>query len=199
MIAGLLAVCWIAAGCGAFAVERYATNDDIRGPWRTTPLSVDPATVVAAQRACHLANGPVEADGLQLAGGLVDARGSGRLTLIYIGPGDTYSECPLDMDVRGNLSPGGNFSGASGGVADLLPANRARIVAAGMSGPVAGSTMLIGRIGAAVAAVRVATGGTSVQASVADGWFIAWWPGDEGDFVVELFDATGQKVGEARI
>jgi hypothetical protein len=50
----------------------------------------------------------------------------------------------------------------------------------------------LGRVGAGVTAVTlVLTDGTSVQATVADGLYIAWWPGSTAVESVNYTNASG--------
>jgi hypothetical protein len=129
----------------------------------------------------------------------VDARGGGRLTLLYVSRGDAYVACQVDVGPERPRWIGG--SSADAAVSQpVLAANDVVIVGSGgMSGGGDASSSVVGRVGVDVTAVRVVfPSGSSLQASVSDGWFIAWWPTAEMGFVAEAFDASGQKVSEAR-
>jgi hypothetical protein len=198
LIAALLAACWIAAGCSAFAVERYARNDDIRGLWRPDPLSVEPATITAAQAACEDTRARfgagVAADRLAI----VDARGTGLITMIFSGAGSAYMQCELRMDAGGQVSMTGGWAEKAEGSDLLLAPDRLMIVHSGglLSGGDLASNV-VGRFGPAVASVRLVFGaGQVVRASVGGGWFTAWWPNPDMGFVVEAYDVTGQKIAE---
>jgi hypothetical protein len=53
-------------------------------------------------------------------------------------------------------------------------------------------TMVDGRIGAGVTGVTIArSDGTSVQATVKNGWYLAWWPGTEHATTAQVTSATG--------
>lgn len=53
-----------------------------------------------------------------------------------------------------------------------------------------------GRVAPGVARVRVQTSGGIVDASVRNGYFAAWWPGNDGDTAMLTgFDAAGSTVG----
>ncbi|HEV8489745.1 MAG TPA: hypothetical protein VGQ58_08175 [Candidatus Limnocylindrales bacterium] len=195
----VLAVAWAAAGCGTFATDRVEKIADIRGPWRPEPLVIDQATIAAAEEACQDARAirdPALAPVDRLVA--VDARGSGRLTLIFAGAGAAFMECELRMDTQGDLSmAGGSVQGGGGPVVFLDQDDVVIVAAGGMIGAGDGSSVVYGRIGQAVAAVRVVfASGTVVRASIGGGWFTAWWPTDEMGLVVEAYDATGRKIGE---
>jgi hypothetical protein len=53
-------------------------------------------------------------------------------------------------------------------------------------------TLVDGRIGAGVTAVTIErSDGSSVQATVADGWYLAWWPGTVGATNAKITTASG--------
>jgi hypothetical protein len=195
----VLAVACLAAGCGTFAVEPVAKLEDVRGPWRPAPLAIDQATIAAAGDVCQDARkvgGPDMAPLDQLA--VVDARGSGRLTLLYAGAGRSFMQCDLRVDARGELSMAGGWSQNEAGLDLLLAQDDVTIVqSGGVLGDAGLASYASGRIGPAVAGVQlVFIDGSVVRASIGGGWFTAWWPTDEMAFVVQAFDATGAKIGE---
>lgn len=191
-------VALIAAGYGALPGQ-FATNDQLRGPWRTEPLAVDSATVAEAEQACRGAN--LGGGEMAMADRLVilDARGGSRLTLIFRGPGEDMSECQLEMQPGGQLALG--TGSASMGVGPAAPLAPNEVIVDGTSssgGEGEAYTSVTGRVGAVVTRIRVSlSGGGSVEASVGGGLFTAWWPSDDMAFVVQAFDASGRKVGEA--
>lgn len=195
-IAVLLAVCWIAAGCSTFAVEPYARSEEIRGPWRADPLSVDPATVAAAEKACldvRVQMGPDLTPADHLA--TIDARGGSRLTLTFLGPGSAAMECHLVMDAKANLAVAGGFVQDTSGPV-VGPGEIVVIGAGGMTSSPESSSVS-GHVGAAIAEVRVVfASGSVVRASIGGGWFNAWWPTHDMGFTVQGFDVTGRKVRE---
>jgi hypothetical protein len=195
----VLAVACLAAGCGTFAVEPVAKLEDVRGPWRPAPLAIDQATIAAAGDVCQDARkvgGPDMAPLDQLA--VVDARGSGRLTLLYAGAGRSFMQCDLRVDARGELSMAGGWSQNEAGPDLLLAQDDVVVVqSGGVLGDVDLASSVSGRIGPAVAGVQlVFADGSVVRASIGGGWFTAWWPTDEVAFVVQAFDAAGTKIAE---
>jgi hypothetical protein len=196
LLAIALATGLVFTGCSTLAVDRFARNEDIVGPWRAEPMPVDPKTVTDAEASCEDARPRLGADhatGDQLVA--VDARGGGRVVLIFAGPGNNFMECQLLMDAKGNL----RFAG--GVVQDvpalLVAANELVVIGAGgMLGSDEASSVS-GQIGSAITDVHVvfASGGV-VRASVGAGWFTAWWPNHDMGFVVQAFDPSGRKIAE---
>lgn len=189
-------VALLATGCAALP----ATNEELREPWRPQPLPVDRETISASEQACRAAESDFGVQGPATTGRLVavDARGGGRLTLLYVGRGDAYLACQVDVGPEQPRWIGG--SSADAGAQHVLAADDVVIVGSGgMSGGGGASSSVVGRVGVDVTAVRVVfASGSSLQASVGDGWFLAWWPTAEMGFVAEALNASGQKVSEAR-
>jgi hypothetical protein len=198
LVALALAAGWVAAGCSTLAVDRFARNEDIVGPWRAEPMHVDPKAVTDAEAACVDARprlGPdhVTADRLVA----IDARGGGRVTLIFAGPGDNFMECQLLMDAKGKLTLTG---GVVQDVPSLLVAPNELVImgAGGVMGSVEASSVS-GQIGAAISEIHVVfDSGAVLRASIGGGWFTAWWPAHDMGFVVQGFDASGRKIAEVR-
>lgn len=198
LVATVVAAGLVAAGCSTLAVDRVARDEDIRGPWRAEPMALDAATAAAAEKECEGARVRIGADqrpGDKLVA--IDARGGGRLTLLFAGPGTQSMECQLLMDGKGVLS-------IAGGVVQDAPAllvapdELVVVSAGGMTGHVDSSSAL-GQIGDAISGVHVAfASGATVRASVGGGWFTAWWPAHDMAFVVQGFDASGRKIVEVK-
>jgi len=78
-----------------------------------------------------------------------------------------------------------------------VPAGHVSIVSSGghTTPPEEGSlqfSQLVGRTGRGVTGVTLRLrDGTRVKASLANGWFIAWWPGTQGGTATEVTTATG--------
>jgi hypothetical protein len=197
LIATLLAAAWVAAGCAALP-GGGATSQELRGPWRPQPLSVDRATIDASQQACRAQEAEFGVQGPATTGQLVavDGRGGGRITLLYVGRGESYLQCQVDLGSSA-LAMGGSSS--EPGPQRVVAANDLLILGSGgTSGGAKSSSSVVGRVGSDVTAVRIVLpSGSSLQATIGGGWFTAWWPTDEMTFVAEAFNASGQKVGEA--
>jgi hypothetical protein len=197
VVTAVLAASSIAAGCGVES-GRYATIEELRGPWRAEPIPVDPAMIAAGERACRERSGDLTAPKDRLVA--VDARGGNRLFLIFAGPPADSSACELRMDAAGNVSMVGASGSSANAPFEALAPGDVVIMGSDGGGFAAGEWRSgMGRVGSAVTAVRlVVPGGPTVRASVGGGWFAAWWPSSQFSFTVEGFDATGQKIGEAK-
>jgi hypothetical protein len=198
VLSALLVAGWIAAGCSTFAVERYARTEDIRGPWRAEPLSVDPATVAAGGKVCDDVRTPIRGDVAFDRLAAVDARGTGLITMLFTGAGSAFVQCELRVDAAGDLSTVGGWAEKAEGPKLLLAPDGLMIVrAGGMLGGADLASNVTGRIGQAVASVRVVfAAGPVIQASIGGGWFTAWWPNPDMGFIVEAYDVTGKKIAE---
>ncbi|HEX4898723.1 MAG TPA: hypothetical protein VFV53_10235 [Candidatus Limnocylindrales bacterium] len=146
----------------------------LRGDWRRVPF--DPrgeATVVRLEAACHAAEPAIE--GLPVA--LVDARGRGRLLLVYAtDPTSAAFECRAGVD----------FASVGDVVVRRLQASGEPIAedaidvleyeTAELGGEVA--TVAVGRVGALAAKVIASLfDETVVYGSRGGGWWAMWWPG----------------------
>lgn len=198
LVAALLAAGFVALGCSTLAVDPYARTEDFAGPWRAEPMSIDPATVAAAEKACQDARIIVREEvGAVDRLVAIDARGSSRLTLVFAGPGKASMECQLVMDAKGNMSMTG---GVVQDVPSLLigPGELVIVGSGGMTGHADDSSVL-GQVGAAISGVHlVFDSGAVVRASVGNGWFTAWWPAHDMSFVIQGFDASGRKIAEMK-
>jgi len=105
------------------------------------------------------------------------------------------------MDAAGTLRVVGASGTSSVAPLDALMPDEVMIMGGGQGSGIGTSewSSVTGRIGSAVAVVRVVVpGAPTVRASVGGGWFAAWWPTNQMSFMVEGYNATGQRIGEAR-
>jgi hypothetical protein len=168
-------------------------------PWGAVPFRVDEALVARAVTVCR-AEAQTVAPGTPLV--LVDARGGGRLTLLFADL-TTESECTVLVDGGGAMTFGGGGGGST--VPNLPPApNAAQIGSMSTQGTigVGGATDSIssatGRAGADVADVDlIAPNGQRIRATTANGWFLAWWPTAETNIQVQAIGAEGRPLGPA--
>ena len=115
---------------------------------------------------------------------LVDARGEGRLQLFYGGPDGRTAECNGIFVARdGTVRAGGAGGTGSGEPWPAIPLNALVSMSSGGSGGGAGGMdeqHVAGRAGLAVSRVHVSAFGVAdpIEATVANGWWAAWWPGD---------------------
>lgn len=140
--------------------------------WTANPTAPRPGQLVAAQQDCGGAAGaPV----------LTDTRGPYTASVYADG-----STC-----VQGNgLTISSNRDG--GGPASV-PAGTIELNGTGESDSDGHAlTMVDGQIGAGVTAVTITrSDGTSVQATVNNGWYLAWWPGDQRAVTAQVTNANG--------
>jgi hypothetical protein len=189
-----------------------ATLAELTGPWRPTPLVLDPMIRARAEDVCRR--------DMSLPPGsqaiVVDARGASVVTLRMSSGGCNSLE----------LMPSGELAGAGGGWsgpgserpairpgADLGPVEQQSVGGGNLR--VAGWS-IYGQAGAEIATVVVEPPGYGpVQATLTNGWFAAWWPllpgepdpnagpviGPNGGFppvVVRGYNAMGAQVDELR-
>lgn len=126
---------------------------------------------------------------------LVDARGPYTMVLFEAAHGRAEMSCFAGR--RGLSSLGGSFgsqartSVAPGGVSDVSSGG-------GRTSPDEGSRLfshLVGRTGRRVTGLRLRlSNGTEVTASVANGWFLAWWPGTPSVTSFDITTGDGRSV-----
>jgi len=177
----------IVAGCGGTApsdsvasdavLGGFATVDELAGPWRSEPMTLDPATIDEVDRACRL--DPEFPPGIRLV--VIDARGNGTLTADFNGQAG-FVDCRLDVAPSGAIS--GHLRGGVGGWRGRhLAPGQLEIDDQGVDGHGEGWQELDGQSGTAVTRVVIdvvdAAGVDhvgSVTASLRDGMFLARWP-----------------------
>lgn len=167
---------------GAATVTALVTVGSSAGPafagWQAKPSTPTPGQLAQAEQACGQGLGnPV----------LTDSRGP--YTAAVYADSTSSDVClsgnGVSMSSSSTLGAGGPGPGAGGPVPDrsAAPAGVAAgqiELAGGGTRDSAGNalTLVDGRTGAGVTAVTIErSDGSSVQATVADGWYLAWWPG----------------------
>lgn len=164
------------------ALVAFATSSAFAG-WTASPRRPAPPSLHTAESACTRVTDAGAASPV-----LVDGRGP-YVLLLYASRGSST------LCLSG---PSFTFVGR-GRLASPL---RARRIA--LTGILTGSTAMgpfsyaVGRVGEGVRGLALALDdGTTVRATVANGWFAAWWPGKEGIRSEEITTASGvvtQKV-----
>lgn len=188
------------SGCGvAEAPERVVPGlGDIHGPWSATPIPIPAPVAAAADRACRGMMQPFP-QGVQLV--VIDARGEGILQIAYAGPDGSGAQCnDMTVDQQGRVQAMGGGSAGQGDGQRLpdVPPNELQPGGSSRSGDPVSSSVTIGRAGRGIAAVGIIIPGQRpITASFANGWYLAWWPGEwpAGTTVIGL-DSKGQKVVE---
>jgi hypothetical protein len=152
--------------------------------WSARPTAASTATGEAACAAAFAPQAPPSAPVV-----LTDVRGP--WTLAIAADGSTTVSCWTGPSVAGG------FVTDAGSQAPLVtpPAGQVELaVAAGHQTPDGGAPyqLVTGRAGAGVSAIAlVLANGTQVQATTANGWFAAWWPGTENATTAEVTTTTG--------
>lgn len=160
--------------------------------WRTVPQPVEPGDLAAQGRACldavrRTGGDPQALRADELAPALAERRGPWTMTLLVAGERGSHLEAAVTC--LGNTDPSlpvewGGYAGPAAGV----PA-RDEIAWIGAGGH--GHWFDVsGYVGDDVTHVAVTlSDGTVVEASVADGYFLAWWPRETAE-VPEPFTLT---------
>jgi uncharacterized membrane protein YgcG len=187
---GATATAAAAAGGVALVVSLSAGASSAFAGWTPTPTQPAPGQVQAAQTSCQSGQAPVAGLPLKLA----DTRGP--FTFSVYADSQTSAACikgPSFTAVTTNSSsapvsvPAGQIalSSAQGNPPGRGPGH----------GAPAAYSFADGRIGAGVSAVTlVLDDGDTVQATVGNGWFVAWWPGDHTVKSAQVTTPAGVKT-----
>jgi hypothetical protein len=191
----------VLAGCGASSETILAAAGiaEIAGPYRTEPYrAFDPSLIAAVEAECRQAlNDPTmvpPAAGLVLA----DARGGGRMFLMFRGANGQMGECFGTVDATGQIAIEG---GGGGGPDDVPPPGPLELgSSSGMAssgGPGGSWTAQAGIVGSEVGGVVIELGdGTQIVATTAGGRYAAWWPGEQSPTRILVYDRSGNFVSE---
>ena len=183
--------------------------------WSATPTAPSGGQVRKARGACrsqidttsaHIEHAQKTASALHQpspfpdisAGGwhevVVDIRGPYTVVLFVAAHGAAELSC---FSGRQPVSLGGSFATHP---PPRVPAGHVSIVSSGSTTtpPDEGSqhfSLLVGRTGPGVTGVTLRRrNGTRVTASLANGWFLAWWPGTQGGTATEVTTSMGTAV-----
>lgn len=179
--------------------------------WSASPTAPASGQLVAAEAAClarlpsssdteraradGTAHAPVMESLLKIAPSewqvaLSDTRGSFTMLILEAAKGQAQATC-----LSGTSPSSTALSvGPVGGQPSSPPEGQATAVSTGSQGVVNGNafTYIEGRVGAAVTGITlVLAGGTRVSATVANGLFLAWWPGSQQAISEEVATSTG--------
>jgi hypothetical protein len=130
---------------------------------------------------------------------LIDSRGPYTVILFVAAHGAAELSC-----FTGRQPMSGGLGGSYGThIPPPVPAGHVSIVSSGSrtTPPDEGSqhfSQLVGRTGPGVTGVTLRLrDGTRVRASLANGWFLAWWPGTQGGTANEVTTARGTAIQPA--
>jgi hypothetical protein len=199
ILRGLLAlvIALAAVGCDDSEDVTPPQVHDLAEPWQAVPFDLDPATLAAAVAACRNVMGPGQALPPLV---VVDARGANTVIVAY-GLGGNTADCSVVRDDSGRFS---SMGGSAGSTMGEPPIGQGEVRSRGISTTSVGggiqATYVVGVAGPAVAAVEVVIpGGPRVWASLANGWFAAWWPGDfvnkPQPITINGYDGSGDLIG----
>jgi hypothetical protein len=178
-------------GCGDSSESSLpvAGLAELSGPYVGEPFrAFDQALLQKAEDACATMNSDAS---LELV--LADGRGGGRLLLIYDGPNGASAECVTTVEANGNVVAEG--AGTSSGGQDVPGPRDIRPMSGGSSGGPGAWSYLHGRVGSEISRVILELAdGSHVTASLSNGRFAAWWPGDQSEARFLGYDAAGNQI-----
>ncbi|MGW9405308.1 hypothetical protein ACWGQ2_15210 [Arthrobacter sp. NPDC055585] len=165
-----------AAALGMIAVPVVMGGDPAFASWTQTPSTLGPEASERAGNACRSSdrNTSEETAGAEVA--IAERRGEWT-TVVLSGPGSFSAMCVTD----GSLF-GGSFGYSGHRPGDVEPAARELLpTAMGMGSTSAGElSMVVGAAGSEVSGVSyLSRSEGEVRASVANGYFVLWFPGNE--------------------
>jgi hypothetical protein len=147
-----------------------AANAATLGNWRRTPVPPSPVLAGEAERACRSQD---DVGDLPLR--VLDARGEGQLTLVFADESTTMA-CHAEAADDGAVAA---FARAIEGLADAPPPVDGHLGAHNIEvieSPSGARVVAVGRV-ADVPEVGISfDDGTWGKATIADGWYAAWWP-----------------------
>lgn len=184
VITGAIVVSMVVFG-GRQPAMAWAAVPDAVSASQAAELSTACAADIAAQ---HF---PVTLDDARPA--VAEQRGDFTAVLVE-GRADQLGICLSNSTHNGSIGTGSVLRGV---VYNLDPVS-GLLTLDGVPGQLNGdgaARVAFGRVTPAVSSVLIRTqDGRSVTASVAHGWFLAWWPSGAGVAVVQGLDATGRVI-----
>jgi hypothetical protein len=170
---GAVGLSGAAAAAGAVILLGSSAAPAFAG-WTPSPTAPLPGQLAAAQQHCSRGSGtPV----------LTDTRGPYTASI--------YADGSTCLHGNGIVSAGGG-----GNATSSIPAGTVELNGAGESDSDGHAlTMVDGPIGAGVTGVAITrSDGSSVQATVKNGWYLAWWPGTERAVTAQVASASGTRT-----
>jgi hypothetical protein len=171
-----------AAGAGALAVlfSLGAGASNAFAGWTPNPTAAAPGQIETARASCEASQSPIAGLPLKLA----DTRGPFTFS-IY-----------ADANSSATCIKGPSFTAISGSMSSYpvsVPAGHILLASSRATDRAGGAYSLAeGRTGVGVTGVTLTLDdGTNVQATVGNGWFVAWWPGPQVVKSAELATPTG--------
>ena len=199
-----LAAGLLVAGCGdsGETIIPVAGAAEIVGSYRTEPYrALDPAVIAPLEAQCRQAQGGAPMVPPAAALILADARGGGRLLLMFADPNGATSECYGTIDANGRVMLEGGGGGAVEPGANVPPLGPLELGGlSGMSssgGPGGSWSAQTGTLGPEIGGIVIELGdGTRIVATTAGGRYAAWWPGEQQPARILVYDRSGNLVRE---
>lgn len=165
---GLAAAAGVIVALGSSAAPAFAG-------WNATPTAPAAGQLGQAAQACG-----------QGLGSPVLTESRGPYTAAIYASSDTSDVCLAGNGVSMSSSTTSQQKGS-------LPADGIQFGGHGMRDTSGDAlTLSVGRVGSGVTAVSLAlSDGSSVQATVSDGWYLAWWPGNVTATQAQVTTASG--------
>jgi len=169
---------------------------EIQGPYQSEPFrAFDQSLIRSLDEECAASLGNAFNAQPELL--LADARGGGRLMLLYGGARGDTAECLAKVDSDGTaavdsagISSGG---GPAAGPLEVFPSS---------GGSASGEdswSYLHCRVGSEIGRVVIELAdGTGITASIGGGRFAAWWPGEAQPNRIRGFDRANRLVADER-
>jgi hypothetical protein len=177
---GATAIAAAASGAAVLVISLGAGASNAFAGWTPKPTLPAPGQISAASSACQASQSPVA--GLPLK--LTDTRGPFTFS-VY-----------ADSQTSASCIKGPNFMGVSTSASTApvsVPAGQIMLWGAHDADRAGDAySFADGRTGAGVSAVTlVFDDGATVQATVGNGWFLAWWPGGHGVKAAQVTTPAG--------
>jgi hypothetical protein len=188
---GATATAAAAAGAATLVISLGAGATTAFAGWTPKPTAPAPGQLQGAQASCESGQSPVSGLPLKLA----DTRGP--FTFSVYADSQTSAACIKGPSFRAVTTSMSSAPVSVPGAQIVLSSARGR--APGGGGPSGGAgnaySFADGRTGAGVSGVTlVLDDGTTVQATVGNGWFVAWWPGDHMVESAQITTPAGVKT-----
>jgi hypothetical protein len=166
---GALGLSAAAAVAGAVVLLGSSAAPAFAG-WTSSPTTPRPGQLAAARQCATGSGTPV----------LTDTRGPYTASIYADG-----ATCLQGNGIEISGGGGGNAADAAAGTIELNGAGESDSDGHAL-------TMVDGRIGSGVTGVTITrSDGSSVQATVKNGWYLAWWPGSEHAVTARVASANG--------
>jgi hypothetical protein len=215
--AALAAAILVASGCGpdtviptppaASGTPSASASENptalLAAPWGPAPLSVEPTLVTAVEFACkNPADPDLKAAIERLPVALIDARGDSLVSLVLADDHVAF-ECRVGVEDLGGTPTVTLVEPPSRLVPDAtapIEPGGIRIVSNNRVDEDRGSrSIALGRVASGAEGVIVALGDDSeIEASIENGWFLAWWPSPDVPGEIAAVNEDGAAISSVK-